>query len=122
MLPGLIHSYHPDGGAKTIADFTNYEKCQLEILWYFRHLGIHDKSVHYFQVRILILIPLRIWADCEWCVNAWITLSPRHLKQKHNKQNTKRYFLRYLQNTHEVPSFTTFSNHSVFYVRVTSYG
>ena len=39
LIPGLIHSYHPDGGAKTIADFTNYEKCQQEILWYFRLLG-----------------------------------------------------------------------------------
>ena len=40
LIPGLIHSYHPDGGAKTIADFTNFEKCQQEILWYFRLLGM----------------------------------------------------------------------------------
>ena len=39
LIPGLIHSYHPDGGAKSIADFTNYEKCQPEIMWYFRLLG-----------------------------------------------------------------------------------
>ena len=42
LIPGLIHSYHPDGGAKTIADITNYEKCQTEILWYFRLLGIAE--------------------------------------------------------------------------------
>ena len=82
LLPGLIHSYHPDGGAKTIADFTNYEKCQPEILWYFRLLGKHDKIVHYcgwsWNTKTN---SLRIWADCEWCVNAGITLSTRHLKQ-----------------------------------------
>ena len=39
LIPGLIHTFHPDGGAKSIAGFKNYETCQPEILWAFRILG-----------------------------------------------------------------------------------
>merc|ERR1739842_132062 len=41
LIPGLIHTFHPDGGAKSIAGFTNYETCQPEILWAFRIIGIY---------------------------------------------------------------------------------
>ena len=39
LIPGFIHVFHQDGGANSIAGFTNYEKCEQEILWAFRILG-----------------------------------------------------------------------------------
>ena len=39
LIPGLIHSLKQDGGAKSIANFTNYSTCQAEILWAFRIIG-----------------------------------------------------------------------------------
>merc|ERR1711971_614874 len=40
LIPGLIHSLKQDGGAKSIANFTNYSTCQVEILWAFRIIGV----------------------------------------------------------------------------------
>merc|ERR1711971_1245392 len=40
LIPGLIHSLKQDGGAKSIANFTNYSTCQAEILWAFRIIGV----------------------------------------------------------------------------------
>merc|ERR1712013_931 len=40
LVPGLIHSLKADGGAKTIANFTNYNTCEPEILWAFRIIGV----------------------------------------------------------------------------------
>merc|ERR1712212_455368 len=40
LIPGLIHSLKQDGGAKSIANFTNYAACQSEILWAFRIIGV----------------------------------------------------------------------------------
>merc|ERR1712212_817110 len=40
LIPGLIHSLKQDGGAKSIANFTNYSTCQPEILWAFRMIGV----------------------------------------------------------------------------------
>jgi hypothetical protein len=31
--PGLIHVFAPDGGVSSIADFTNYQAAQKELLW-----------------------------------------------------------------------------------------
>ena len=39
LVPGLIHSYHPDGGANSIAGFTKYEICEQELLFFFRNVG-----------------------------------------------------------------------------------
>ena len=39
LIPGLIHSLKEDGGAKSIANFTNFTTCQSEILWAFRIIG-----------------------------------------------------------------------------------
>ena len=39
FVPGLIHVFAPDGGAKSIAGFTNYESAQQEILWAFGVFG-----------------------------------------------------------------------------------
>ena len=39
LIPGIIHSLKQDGGAKSIANFTNYTACQSEILWAFRIIG-----------------------------------------------------------------------------------
>ena len=39
FIPGLIHAFKEDGGAKSIAGFTNYEKAKPEILWAFRIIG-----------------------------------------------------------------------------------
>ena len=39
LVPGLIHSFKHDGGAKSIAGFTNYEKSKAEILWGLRIIG-----------------------------------------------------------------------------------
>ena len=39
FVPGLIHSYHPDGGANSIAGFTKYEICEQELLFFFRNIG-----------------------------------------------------------------------------------
>ena len=37
--PGLIHVFAPDGGAKSIANFTNYSIAEKEILWAFGVFG-----------------------------------------------------------------------------------
>ena len=39
LVPGLIHTFAPDGGAKSIADFTNYQSAKNEILWAFGVFG-----------------------------------------------------------------------------------
>ena len=39
FLPGLIHALQADGGADTIAGFTNYGRCKPEILFFFRVIG-----------------------------------------------------------------------------------
>ena len=39
LVPGLIHSLKADGGAHSIAGFTNYERAKPEILWAFRIIG-----------------------------------------------------------------------------------
>ena len=39
FIPGLIHTFKSDGGAQSIAGFTNYEKSKAEILWAFRIIG-----------------------------------------------------------------------------------
>ncbi len=37
--PGLVHVFAPDGGAKSIADFTNYDNAEKELLWAFGVFG-----------------------------------------------------------------------------------
>merc|ERR1712130_1011514 len=39
LIPGIIHALKEDGGAKRIANFTNFNTCQAEILWAFRIIG-----------------------------------------------------------------------------------
>ena len=45
LVPGLIHSFKHDGGAQSIAGFTNYEKSKAEILWAFRIIGQYS-NIH----------------------------------------------------------------------------
>ena len=53
LIPGLIHSLKEDGGAKSIANFTNYTICQSEILWAFRIIG------EFFLARSLLdMLPI----------------------------------------------------------------
>ena len=37
--PGLIHVFAPDGGASSIAGFTNYQVAEKELLWAFGIFG-----------------------------------------------------------------------------------
>ena len=37
--PGLIHVFAPDGGANSIAGFTNYQGAEKELLWAFGIFG-----------------------------------------------------------------------------------
>ena len=39
LIPGLIHTFAPDGGASSIAGFTNFELCKDIILWAFGVFG-----------------------------------------------------------------------------------
>ncbi len=39
LIPGIIHVFASDGGAKSIADFTNYTNAEKEILWAFGVFG-----------------------------------------------------------------------------------
>ena len=39
LVPGLIHVFAPDGGASSIADFTNYDIAKSEILWALGAMG-----------------------------------------------------------------------------------
>ncbi len=39
LVPGLIHVFAPDGGASSIAGFTNFNAAQAEILWAFGVFG-----------------------------------------------------------------------------------
>ena len=39
FIPGLIHVFKDDGGAKSIANFTQYDTCKQEILWAFNVFG-----------------------------------------------------------------------------------
>merc|ERR1712142_180855 len=41
LLPGIIHTFKSDGGAQSIAGFTNFQKSKAEILWAFRIIGVH---------------------------------------------------------------------------------
>ena len=39
FIPGLIHALKVDGGAESIAGFTNFSRCKAEILFFFRVIG-----------------------------------------------------------------------------------
>merc|ERR1712059_166495 len=41
LIPGIIHSFKSDGGARDIAGFKNYAKSEAEILWAFRIIGVN---------------------------------------------------------------------------------
>merc|ERR1711915_399589 len=55
FIPGLIHAFKEDGGAKSIAGFTNYEKAKPEILWAVRIIGVHGISSGLAQLSLIYL-------------------------------------------------------------------
>jgi len=57
FVPGLIHSYHPDGGANSIAGFTKYEICEQELLFFFRNIGA-SQTVHGFSLLLLLYLTI----------------------------------------------------------------
>merc|ERR1712126_481141 len=55
FIPGLIHSYHPDGGAQSIAGFTNYQDYEQEVLFFFRNIGASQTVHGVFILGVLYL-------------------------------------------------------------------
>merc|ERR1712198_694950 len=69
FIPGLIHSYHPDGGAHSIAGFTNYKKSEKEILFFLRALGAQQTVRGAVTLGLLFLIltnPQEIYKTLLW--------------------------------------------------------
>merc|ERR1711874_556737 len=60
VIPGLIHALKTDGGAKSIANFTNFATCQPEILWAFRIIGVWGLVT---GLSVLVLIYLSATED-----------------------------------------------------------
>jgi len=73
IVPGLIHVFAPDGGAHSIADFTDYSTNEKVILWAFGSLGASQifNGLIYLVVLFDILntrylaTPLFIWASLK---------------------------------------------------------
>jgi hypothetical protein len=67
--PALIHTFAPDGGASSIAGFTNYSTAEKEILWAFGVMGTFQlfSGLLYFVVLLNVFdtrylaTPLYIW-------------------------------------------------------------
>ena len=79
--PGLIHIFAPDGGASSIADFTNYSSAEQEILWAFGAIGASQlfSGLFYFVVLFNVFdtrylaTPLYIWTILK---AIWSTFIP----------------------------------------------
>ena len=79
--PGLIHIFAPDGGASSIADFTNYSSAEQEILWALGAIGTSQlfSGLFYFVVLFNVFdtrylaTPLYIWTIMK---AIWSTFIP----------------------------------------------
>ena len=79
--PALIHTFAPDGGASSIAGFTNYASAEQEILWAFGVMGTGQlfSGLLYFVVLFnlfdtrYLATPLYIWTILK---ATWATFVP----------------------------------------------
>ena len=82
IVPGLIHVFAPDGGAHSIADFTDYDTNEKVILWAFGVFGASQifngllyliVLFNIFDTRYLAM-PLLVWSSLK---GLWSVIVPK---------------------------------------------